>query len=75
MKNGLTFVIGTSVFFESGIFDKVEFAANERFDLNRFRRVVELDRAVKITVVGERECLHAEFSGSLHQSIDPARAV
>ena len=75
MKHALAVLVGAAVFLEAGGFNEVEFAADDRLDALGLGGVVELDRTVKIAVVGEREGLHPQLRRAIHQPVDPARAV
>src|SRR5690606_2595409 len=75
VEDGFTLFVGAAVFFQTGGFNEIEFAADERFDAGFLRSVVELDGTVEITVVGEGEGLHAELGGALHEPVDAAGAI
>jgi hypothetical protein len=68
-------LIGAAVFLEPRRLDEVEFAADEGLDAGVLGGLVELDRAVEIAMVGQRERGHAEFLGAAHETIDPAGAI
>ena len=75
VEDAFAVLVGAAVFLEARGFDEVEFAADDRLDAFGLGGVVELDRAVKIAVVGERESLHPQLRRAIHQPVDPARAV
>ena len=54
---------------------EVDFAADQRLDAAGLRLEVEVDRPEKIPVVGERQRLHAQPGGAVHQAVDAAGAV
>ena len=68
-------VFGAAVLFEAGALGHVKLATDERLDAGSFGGLVESDGTEQVTVIGEGQGGHAEFGGSLHQTVDPASPV
>ncbi len=64
-----------AVAIQARAFGQVQLAAQQRLDPFGLGRVVELDRAEEISMVGHRQGLHAQLGRAIDQPVDPARAV
>jgi hypothetical protein len=53
----------------------IGFASDNRFDSRLLRSEIELDRAEQRSMIGERDCRHAQLRGALHHFLNFARPV
>jgi len=54
---------------------EVDLAPDQRLDARDFALVVEVDRAEQVPMVRQRQRLHAELGGAVHQPVDAAGTV
>jgi hypothetical protein len=67
--------VRAAVLFEPGRLHEVKFTADQRLDAFCFRLIVELDRAVKIAVVGDGQRPHAQLARAIHQPVNATAAI
>ena len=68
-------LLAAGVFLKPAAGRDVGLVADHRVDTGRLRRLVKLERAVKVAVVGDREGVHPQLDRAIDESIDRARPV
>lgn len=68
-------VVGPAVLFEAGALGHVELAPHQGLDPLGFGCVIELDGAVEVAVVRQRQGVHPQSRGPVHQAVNPAGSV
>jgi len=68
-------VLGLAGLFETRLFHEVHFATDQGLDALVLGRLVELDRAKHVSMVRQRDGLHAQLGRARHQAVDLTRAI